>query len=143
MKIQGRILGIDYGTKRVGLAVTDPLRIIASPLETVRVNDFDAWLDNYLKIEQVDEFVVGYPVQMNNKPSETVKAIDPFIRRLKKKYPDKPVHKADERFTSKIALRAMIDGGLKKEKRQDKTIADKISAALILQSFIDMKTNKK
>jgi putative Holliday junction resolvase len=134
----GRIIGIDYGTRRVGLAVTDPLRIIASPVETVSVKELDAWIDKYMETEQVDEFVIGYPVQMNNKPSESVKVIDPFIRRLRKRFPDKPVHLADERFTSKIASRAMIDGGLKKMKRQDKTIVDKVSAALILQSFIDM-----
>jgi putative Holliday junction resolvase len=135
----GRIIGIDYGKKRVGLAVTDPLRIIASPLETINVNDFDAYIDNYVKSEQVDEFVVGYPVQLNNKPSESVIVINPFIRKLRKKFPEKPVHLADERFTSKIAFRAMIEGGLKKKKRQDKNIVDKVSAALILQSWLDLK----
>jgi len=135
----GRIIGIDYGKKRVGLAVTDPLQIIASPLDTITVNDFDAFIDEYLKSEQVDAFVVGYPVQMNNKPSESVKVIDPFIRKLKKRFPGKPVHLVDERFTSKIAFRAMIEGGLKKKKRQDKTIVDKVSAALILQSWMDKK----
>jgi putative Holliday junction resolvase len=135
----GRIIGIDYGKKRVGLAVTDPLRIIATPLNTVNINDFDAFIDDYMKSEQVDEFVVGYPVQMNNKPSESVIVIDPFIRKLRKKFPEKPVHLADERFTSKIAIRAMIEGGLKKKKRQDKNIVDKVSAALILQSFLDRK----
>jgi len=135
----GRILGIDYGTKRVGLAVTDPLRIIASPLETVSVNELDTWIDGYIKSEAVDEFVIGYPVQMNNKASESVKVIDPFVRKLRKRYPDKPVNLADERFTSKIAFRAMIDGGLKKKKREDKSIVDKVSAALILQSWLDKK----
>jgi putative Holliday junction resolvase len=135
----GRIIGIDYGKKRVGLAVTDPLRIIASPLNTVSVNDFDAFIDDYLKSEQIDAFVVGYPVQMNNKPSESVKVIDPFIRKLRKRFPEKPVHLVDERFTSKIASRAMIEGGLKRKKRQDKTIIDKVSAALILQTWLDKK----
>jgi putative Holliday junction resolvase len=135
----GRIIGIDYGKKRVGLAVTDPLRIIASPLNTVSVNDFDAFIDDYLKSEQIDAFVVGYPVQMNNKPSESVKVIDPFIRKLRKRFPEKPVHLVDERFTSKIAYRAMIEGGLKRKKRQDKTIIDKVSAALILQTWLDKK----
>lgn len=133
----GRIIGIDYGTRRVGLAVTDPLRIIASPLETVRTNDLEAWIDKYSKTEQVDGFVVGYPVDMNNIPSESVKVIDPFINRLRKKYPDKQVHLADERFTSLIAQRAMIEGGLKKKKRQDKKIVDKVSASLILQWWLD------
>src|SRR4030043_757397 len=139
----GRIIGIDYGKKRVGLAVTDPLQIIASPLDTITVNDFDAFIDEYLKSGQVDSFVVGYPVQMNNKPSESVKVIDPFIRKLKKRFPGKPVHLVDERFTAKIAFRAMIEGGVKKKKRQDKTIVDKVSAALILQSWLDKKKRKK
>jgi putative Holliday junction resolvase len=135
----GRIIGIDYGKKRVGLAVTDPLRIIATPLDTVHINDFDTFIDDYMKSEQIDEFVVGYPVQMNNKPSESVIVIDPFIRKLRKKFPEKPVHLADERFTSKIAIRAMIEGGLKKKNRQDKNIVDKVSAALILQWWLDRK----
>jgi len=139
----GRILGIDYGTKRVGLAVTDPLRIIASPLETVRTIDLEAWIENYLQAVQVDAFTVGYPVDMNNKPSESVKVIDPFIKRLKRKYPDKPVHLADERFTSRMAQIAMIEGGLKKMKRRDKSIVDKVSAALILQAFIDKSKKTK
>jgi putative Holliday junction resolvase len=135
----GRIIGIDYGKKRIGLAVTDPLKIFASPLKTVSVQEFDTCIDEYLKSEQVDAFIVGYPVQMNNKPSESVKFIDPFIKKLKKKFPGKPVHLVDERFTSKMAFRAMIDGGVKKEKRKDKTVIDKISASLILQSWLDKK----
>jgi putative Holliday junction resolvase len=139
----GRILGIDYGKKRIGLAVTDPLRIIASPLDTVNVNELDAYINKYLKSEQVDAFVIGYPVQLNNKPSESVKVINPFIRKLRKRFPGKPVHLADERFTSKIASRAMIEGGLKKKKRQDKSIVDKVSAALILQSWLDKEKNTR
>jgi putative holliday junction resolvase len=133
----GRILGIDYGRKRVGLAVTDPLQMFASPLGTVTAQETESFIDEYLKKEKVDEFVVGYPVQMNNKPSESVKYIDPFIKRLKKKYPDKPLHLVDERFTSQIAMRTMIDGGVKKKARQDKSMVDKISASIILQSFLD------
>ena len=140
----GRILGIDYGKKRVGLAVTDPLQIFASPLNTVTPRNLTVLLTNYLKSEQIDEFVVGYPVQMNNKPSESVKYIDPFIKRLKKRFPGKPVHLVDERFTSQIALRTMIDGGVKKKGRQNKMIVDKISASIILQSFLDNRSaNKK
>ncbi len=135
----GRILGIDYGKKRVGLAVTDPLRLFASPLDTVHTQEFDRFINDYMKTGQIDEFVIGYPVQMNNKPSESVKYIDPFIRRLKKQFPDKPVHLVDERFTSQIALRTMINGGVKKEKRKDKSMVDKISASIILQSFLDKK----
>jgi putative Holliday junction resolvase len=135
----GRIIGIDYGKKRIGLAVTDPLKIFASPLKTINVQEFDSFIDDYIRGEQIEAFVVGYPVQMNNKPSESVKFINPFIKKLKKRFPGQPVHLVDERFTSKIALRAMIDGGMKKEKRKDKTIIDKISASLILQSWLDRK----
>jgi putative Holliday junction resolvase len=133
----GRIIGIDYGRKRVGVSVTDTLQIFASPLKTVASREFDDFINEYSKKEQVEAFVVGYPVQMNNKPSESVKYIDPFIRKLKRRFPEKPVHLVDERFTSRIAFRSMIDGGVKKEKRQDKSMVDKISASLILQSFLD------
>jgi putative Holliday junction resolvase len=139
----GRILGIDCGKKRIGLAVTDPLGIFASPLETVNAQEFDRFVDDYLKNENIDEFVIGYPVQMNNKPSESVKYVDPFITRLKKRFPGKPVHKVDERFTSQIAIRTMIDGGMKKKVRQDKSVVDKVSAAIILQSFLDRRSNER
>jgi putative Holliday junction resolvase len=139
----GRILGIDYGKKRVGIAVTDPLQIFASPLNTVTVQEFDSFLDDYLRHEHVDEFVVGWPVQMNNKPSESVKYIDPFIRRLSKKYPGKPLHIADERFTSQMAVRAMIDGGVKKSGRRNRMIIDMVSASIILQSFLDRRNALK
>ncbi|NMB71982.1 MAG: Holliday junction resolvase RuvX [Bacteroidales bacterium] len=132
-----RIIGIDYGKKRVGVAVTDPLQIFASPLTTVSTVDFENFINDYLKTEAVEAFVIGYPVQMNNKPSESVKYIDPFIRKLEEKYPGIPVHLADERFTSKIAMRTMIEGGVTKKGRQDKKMVDKISAAIILQSFLD------
>jgi putative holliday junction resolvase len=136
----GRIIGIDYGNKRVGVAVTDPLQIIASPLDTISTHEFDKFIDDYLKTEHVDEFVIGYPVQMNNTASESVRFINPFIKKLRKKYPDMPVHLVDERFTSKIALKTMIDGGIKKKGRQDKTLVDKISAAVILKSYLDTRT---
>ena len=139
----GRILGIDYGRKRTGLAVTDPLNLFASPLNTVNTQDLDRFLNDYLKSEQIDAFVIGYPVQMNNKPSESVKYIDPFIKKLKKTFPGKPVYLVDERFTSRMALRTMIDGGVKKINRQDKSMVDKISASIILQSFLDKKSNEK
>jgi putative Holliday junction resolvase len=133
----GRIIAIDYGKKRTGLAVTDPMQIIASPLETIPAAELEKYLIDYCGKEKVDEFVVGYPKQMNNKPSESVKYIDPFLRRLKKLFPDKPVHTADERFTSRMALRTMIDGGMKKKQRRDKSVIDRISASLILQSFLE------
>jgi len=138
----GRIIGIDYGTKRIGLAVTDPLQIFASPLTTVSPGEFDTFMEDYLKTEVVDAFVIGYPVQMNNLPSETVKYINPFIKKLKKTYPDKPVHLVDERFTSQMAYQTMIDGGVKKKERQVKSMVDKISASLILRSFLDNRSSK-
>ena len=133
----GRLLGIDYGTKRIGLAVTDPLRIFASPLNTIRTEEFDSFIDDYLKSEDIDAFVIGYPVKMNNQPSESVNYINPFIRKLRKSFPGIEVHLIDERFTSQMALQTMIDGGVKKEGRQDKGMIDKISASIILQSFLD------
>jgi putative Holliday junction resolvase len=138
----GRILGIDYGNKRVGLAVTDPMQIFASPLNTISAHDIDNFIAEYMASEQVDAFVVGYPVQMNNEPSESVKYIDPFIRKLKKKFPGVPVHMVDERFTSQMAFRTIIDGGLKKKGRQNKSMIDMISASIILQSFLDSRNAK-
>lgn len=133
----GRILAIDLGTKRTGLAVTDPLKIFASPLDTVKTSDLGSFIENYLKKESIDAFVVGYPVQMNNTPSNSVKQIDPLIKKIRKQFPQIPLHLADERFTSKMAMQAMIAGGVRKKSRQDKTLVDKISASIILQSFLD------
>jgi putative holliday junction resolvase len=138
----GRIIGIDYGLKRIGLAVTDPLQMFASPLTTVSPAEFDNFITDFLKKNEIDAFVIGYPVQMNNQPSESVVYINPFIKKLKKTYPDKNIFLADERFTSQMALRTMIDGGVKKKDRQDKSMVDKISASIILQSFLDNKSNK-
>lgn len=139
----GRIIAIDYGTKRIGLAVTDPLKIFASPLETVNTSEFDSFLSEYLKKEKVELIVIGYPVQMNNTASESVKHINPFIKKLKKDYPDIPLQLADERFTSKIALKTMIEGGVKKNDRRDKALVDRISASIILQSYLDSDRNKR
>ena len=139
----GRIIGIDYGTKRIGLAVTDPMQIFASPLNTVSPKEFDNFIEGYLKTEDVDAFVIGYPVQMNNQPSESVKYINPFIKKLKKSFPERHIHLVDERFTSQMALRTMIDGGVKKRDRRDKSMVDKISASIILQSFLDNRSNRK
>ncbi|OQB60323.1 MAG: putative Holliday junction resolvase [Bacteroidetes bacterium ADurb.Bin145] len=137
----GRLIGIDYGKKRVGIAVTDPLKMFASPLNTIHPAEFDDFIRVYMKSETIDAFVIGYPVTMNNQPSDSVKYIDPFIRNLKKNFPEIQVHLVDERFTSRMALRTMIDGGLTRKDRRDKTIVDKISASIILQSFLDRKKN--
>ena len=138
----GRIIGIDYGLKRIGLAVTDPLQIFASPLITIGPAEFDNFIVDYLRTNEIDAFVIGYPVQMNNQPSESVVYINPFIKKLKNKYPEKHIYLADERFTSQMAFRTMIEGGVKKKNRRDKSMIDKISASIILQSFLDNKTNK-
>jgi putative holliday junction resolvase len=136
-------MGIDYGTKRIGLAVTDPLQLFASPLTTVSPGEFDSFLAEYLKTEEVTEFVIGYPVQMNNMPSEAVRYINPFIKKLKKTYPEKHIHLLDERFTSGMAFQTMIDGGVKKKDRLDKSMVDKISASIILTSFLNSKSKQK
>jgi putative Holliday junction resolvase len=139
----GRIIGIDYGTKRIGLAVTDPLQIFASPLDTVKNDEFYQYINNYLKTEAIDAFVIGYPVQMNNKPSESVNQINPFIKKLHRTFPGKLIHLVDERFTSQMAFQIMIEGGVRKNDRRDKSLVDKISASIILQSFLDKRSNKE
>ena len=140
----GRVLAIDYGRKRCGLAVTDPMRIIGSPLCTVATHELESFLIKYIADENVTEAVIGYPVTMNNLPSESVKYIDPFIARFRKLFPKVPLHLADERFTSQIAMRAMIDGGMKKQDRKDKSVVDRVSASLILQSWLSReKENEK
>jgi putative holliday junction resolvase len=133
----GRILAVDYGLKRTGIAVTDPLRIIATPLETVMTANLFQFLTNYLQKENVDEFVVGMPKTLLNEDSEIAPMVRKFVEHLKLKFPQKQVHLADERFTSSMAMQAMIDGGMKKKDRQIKGNVDKISATIILQSFID------
>ena len=134
-----RIVGIDYGRKRVGVAVSDPLGIFASALETVHSAKIIEYLKNYAQKETIVLFVVGYPINMNGAPSEAAKDIDIFLKHLAKAFPDVPVVKEDERFTSVLAHRAMIDGGRKKQDRQKKESVDKISAAIILQSYMDRK----
>lgn len=138
----GRILAIDYGNKRVGLAVSDPQKIIAGKLATVSAHKIWDFLRTYFINERVDEVVVGYPLQMNNTASEAVVYINPFIKKFKERYPDIPVHLADERFTSKIAFRTMIDGGVKKEGRKNKALVDAVSATIILQDYMEQKRNK-
>jgi putative Holliday junction resolvase len=138
----GRIVAIDYGQKRTGIAVTDPLQIIANSLPTVPSHEVLAFLLNYSTKENIESFVVGYPRQMNNTLSESVKFIDPFIALLKKKFPGKEVFLMDERFTSKMAVQTMIAGGVKKKDRQNKALIDSISATIILQSFLEYRSNK-
>ncbi|MDO5969977.1 Holliday junction resolvase RuvX [Flavivirga aquimarina] len=131
-----RILAIDFGTKRTGLAVTDVLQIIASGLTTVNTNELIKFLKEYTNKEQVELFLVGEPKQMDNTASESEKYILPFINNLKKEFPSIPIQRVDERFTSKMAFQTMIDSGLKKNQRKNKALIDEISATLILQSYL-------
>ncbi|WP_373103854.1 Holliday junction resolvase RuvX [Phocaeicola plebeius] len=132
-----RILAIDYGRKRTGIAVTDPMQIIANGLTTVPTHELMDFLLKYVVQEKVERIVVGHPKQMNNEDSENMKYIKPFVAQLKKKLPDMLVELVDERFTSVLAHQAMLDGGLKKKARQDKALVDEISATIILQSYLE------
>jgi putative holliday junction resolvase len=137
----GRIVGMDVGQKRIGLAVTDPLGIFATGLDTVAVSDIFRYLSDYMKTEKVDFLVVGSPVKMNNKPSESVKYIEPIVKALIRTFPGLPVRRIDERFTSRLAKQAILDGGIRKMARRNKAMVDKISAVIMLQSFIDQEKN--
>ena len=132
-----RILAIDYGKKRTGIAVTDILQIIANGLTTVPTTELMEFILDYVVKEPVERIVVGYPKQMNNEDSENMKRITPFVNQLRKKLPDIPVEFVDERFTSVLAHQAMLDGGLKKKARQNKALVDEISATIILQSYLE------
>ncbi|MDE6515681.1 MAG: Holliday junction resolvase RuvX [Bacteroidales bacterium] len=132
----GRILAIDYGQKRCGLAVTDPLKLIAHALETVPTANLDAYLADYLRREEVETVVVGLPLQMDATPSGSTRYIEPFVKRFRKQYPQIPVERVDERFTSKMAFQTMLAAGLKKKKRRDKGLVDALSATLILQTYM-------
>ena len=132
-----RLIGIDYGRKRTGVAASDPLGIFASALDTIDSTKLIDYLKNYANGERILAFVVGYPVNMNGRPSEAQADVDVFLKRLEKAFPGVPVHLEDERFTSVLAQRVMIDGGMKKSERREKGSVDRISAALILQSYLD------
>ena len=132
-----RLIGIDYGRKRTGLAASDPLGIFASALDTVPSAKIIEYLKKYSEKETITRFVVGYPYNLNGQPSEAAKDVDAFLPCLKKAFPDVPVTLEDERFTSVLAHKAMIDGGMKYKDRRDKNSVDKISAAIILQGFLD------
>jgi len=138
-----RILAIDYGKKRTGLAVTDPLQIIANRLTTVATHEIWNFLSDYFQKEDVSVVVIGYPRTMNNEASEAVRYINPFIKKFQVKYPDMAIELQDERFTSKMAFQTMIDGGVKKEKRRDKAMIDAVSATIILQGYLEQKRNNR
>ncbi|MFO7978903.1 MAG: Holliday junction resolvase RuvX [Bacteroidales bacterium] len=133
----GRILAIDYGSKRVGLAVTDPLKMIANGLTTVHSKDLIAFLKDYVAREPVECMVVGEPFDMKNQASDAARYIDPFVTHLRKTFPDIMVERMDERFTSQMAMQTMIDAGINKKARRNKALVDTISATLILQSYLE------
>lgn len=134
-----RILAIDYGRKRSGIAVSDILQLIANGLTTVPTGELMQFISTYISKEPVERIIFGLPRQMNNEYSESMKYIEPFVRSLKKKNPDIPVEYVDERFTSVLAHRAMLEGGLKKKNRQNKALVDEISATIILQTYLENK----
>lgn len=136
-----RILAIDYGKKRTGLAVTDMLRITANPLLTIETRDLMAWLQNYLQTEQVDEVVIGHPTQMNGQESESMNYIRPFMERFRTAFPTIPLVAFDERFTSVLAHQAMLAGGMKKKDRQNKAVVDKLAACIILEGYMEFSAN--
>lgn len=132
-----RILAIDYGAKRVGLAVTDPLQLIASPLDTVHSKDLVTYIKKYMEKEAVEAFVVGMPKKLDNTDTNATQMAKGCVTILRKSFPDISIHLQDERFTSSMALSAMIAGGVKKKDRQNKANIDKLSATIILQSFLE------
>jgi len=142
MKQRGRIVAIDYGTKRTGVAVTDPEQMIAAPLETVPTHELMNFLQAYFEQEQVDLLVVGHPRKMDYSESDSMKQIRFFVGAFKKRFKEIPVEYMDERFTSSLAKEAMLRSGMKKTQRQEKGIVDRVSAALILQSFLELRNNK-
>lgn len=137
----GRIIAIDYGRKRTGLAATDTLQLIANGLTTVPSGELVKYLQEYISREPVDRFVVGLPKQMNNEASENMVYVEAFVKHLKRAIPDIPVEYYDERFTSVLAQRAIREGGVKKWKRRDKALVDEVSAVIILQSYLENKRN--
>lgn len=134
-----RTIGIDYGKARTGVAVSDPLGIFASPLETVPSAKIIDYLKNYARTETIERFVVGYPYNLDGRPAQAAPDVECFLQKLRKAFPGIPVELEDERFTSVLAHRTMIEGGMKKSDRRDKNSVDRISAAIILQSYIDRK----
>jgi len=134
----GRILSIDYGQKRVGVAVTDENRIIATGLGTWHVKDFMDFLKSYCQGEKVDIIVVGQPLDMKSQDSDAARYVEPFVKHLRKTFPDKVIDRMDERFTSKMAFQTLVDSGLKKKARQNKALIDEVSATILLQSYMNM-----
>ena len=139
----GRILAIDYGTKRTGIAVSDPMRIIAGALDTIPTHELRTYLRRYVAANEVDTIVVGMPRQMDGTPSETFAQIEPFVRWLRQEFPQREVVMHDERFTSVIAQQAIRDGGVRKMARRDKALVDRVSATIILQGYMESLNYRK
>lgn len=137
-----RILSIDYGKKRTGIAVTDPMQMIANPLTTVDTTTLFDFIKQYMESEEVERIIVGKPLQTNGEASENMKRVEPFVNRLKKLYPTILIEYYDERFTSVLAHKAMIDSGISKKARQDKALVDKISASIILEDYLESRRNQ-
>lgn len=137
-----RVMSFDYGTKRIGIAVTDPLQMIATGLDNIHPKDIIEYLKKYLQTEQVETFVVGEPKQMDNTPSQSAIHVRGFVNSLKKTFPDIPVNMMDERFTSKMASAAILAGGVKKTGRQNKALVDTVSAVILLQSWMEQRAFK-
>ncbi len=139
----GRLICLDYGRKRTGVAVTDPLKIIASGKDTVPTHVIREYLRSYFAGEEIDRLIIGYPKTLRGEPSEAVRYIDPFVKWFKKEFPNIPIVLFDERFTSRMAERILIEAGVPKMTRRDKSLIDKISASLILQSDMESENNKQ
>lgn len=136
---QGRIMAIDYGLKRAGIAVTDEMQLIATGLTTIPSETAIAWLQSYFAKEKVEKVIIGIPKQMNNEPSQSAPLVAAFTEKFKTAFPDMPIEGIDERFTSKMAFQTMIDSGLKKKQRQNKALVDEISATIMLQDYLSRK----
>lgn len=131
-----RIVGIDYGTKRVGFAVTDPMQIIATPLTTVDTQQALDYLVQYCRAEPVEKILIGYPTDLRGNPTDATRHVEGFIKAIQKKLPDMPVQKWDETYTSKMAMQSLVAGGVKKKQRRDKKLLDQVAAAIILQEYL-------
>ncbi|MCF8294788.1 MAG: Holliday junction resolvase RuvX [Bacteroidales bacterium] len=138
-----RLLAIDYGRKRTGIAVSDPLQLIATGLTTIQSDSLLSWLKDYMQQEPVEKIIIGYPKTLRNEPAEAIRYINPVIKKIVQTFPEIPLVLMDERFTSKMAFQAMIDGGLKKKDRQDKAMIDKVSATILLQDFMSSAAGKQ
>ena len=135
----GKVLGIDYGTKRTGIAITDEMQIIASGLTTVETHTLDDFISNLVQKETIEYFVVGDPKNLDGTATDSTSHVNSFVKRIKQRYPEIPIHQVDERFTSKIAKQSILASGIKKKARQDKALVDQVSATIILQNYLDYK----